>query len=160
VHTTSALSTKANKTGESFVCTLAQPIVDGDWVIAERGATVEGTIINSDPGGKVKGVASITVALTRIALADGGSVAISTSAISRKARSTKKKDAVKIGAGAGIGAAIGALAGGGKGAAIGAAIGGGGGTAVVLATRGDPAVIKGETPLTFRLRTPVTVTKK
>jgi hypothetical protein len=160
VYTASTLSSKANKTGESFVCTLSRSIVDGDWVIAEKGATVEGRIVNSDPGGRVKGVASITVALTRLTLADGRSVSLSTSSFSKRAKSTKKKDAVKIGAGAGIGAAIGAIAGGGKGAGIGAAIGGGAGTATVLATRGDPAVIPGESQLTFKLRAPVTVTKQ
>ena len=160
VFTTSALSTKSNKTGESFVATLAQPIADGDWLIAPKGATVEGTITNSDPGGRVKGVASIAVALTRITLADGRKVAISTSVYGKKARTTKKKDALKIGGGAGIGAAIGAIAGGGKGAAIGAAVGGGAGTGVVLATRGDPAVIPAESRLTFSLRTPITITQR
>jgi hypothetical protein len=67
---------------------------------------------------------------------------------------------MKIGIGAGIGAAIGAIAGGGKGAAIGAGAGGGAGTGLVLATRGDPAVIPGESQLTFRLQGPITVTKR
>ncbi|HEU4391865.1 MAG TPA: hypothetical protein VFV34_29030 [Blastocatellia bacterium] len=160
VFTTSALSTKTNKSGESFVATLASPIADGDWLIAPKGATVEGTITNSDPGGRVKGVASIAVTLTRLTLADGRKVPISTSVFGKKARTTKKKDALKIGVGAGIGAAIGALAGGGKGAAIGAGVGGGAGTGVVLATRGDPAVIPAESRLTFSLRAPVTVTEK
>jgi hypothetical protein len=50
--------------------------------------------------------------------------------------SSTKQDAAKIGAGAGLGAIIGAIAGGGKGAAIGAIIGGAVGTGGVLATRG------------------------
>jgi len=142
------------------VCTLSQPIVDDDWVIAKSGATVQGTIINSDPGGRVKGVASITVSLKRLTLADGRTIDLSTSSYSKAAKTTKKKDAVKIGGGAGVGAVIGAIAGGGKGAAIGAAVGGGAGTAAVLATRGDPAVIPGETLITFTLRAPITITKK
>jgi hypothetical protein len=134
--------------------------VDDDWVIARKGATVEGVINNSDPGGKVKGVASLTLVVKRLELADGRKVELSTGSFTRKAKATKKKDAVKIGGGAAGGALIGAIVGGKKGAAIGAGVGGGAGTAAVLATRGDPATIGGETRLTFRLRSPVTVTKQ
>ena len=90
-------------------------------------------------------------------MASGRVVGISTNTITREAKNTKGKDALKIGIGSGIGAAIGAIAGGGKGAAIGAGAGAGAGTGVVLATRGDPAVIPSETVLRFALRAPITV---
>ncbi len=54
-----------------------------------------------------------------------------------RGKSTTKDDAVKVGAAAGVGAIIGAIAGGGKGAAIGAVIGGGAGTAGVMSQRGQ-----------------------
>ncbi|HWO01363.1 MAG TPA: hypothetical protein VNS63_19035 [Blastocatellia bacterium] len=160
IYTTSSLSTKTNKSGDSFVGTLASAIVDKDWVIAKRGATVDGVVSNSDPGGKVKGVASLTLVVRRLELADGRRIELATSSFTKKAKATKKKDAAKIGGGAGVGALIGAIAGGKKGAAIGAGIGGGAGTAVVLSTRGDPATIPGESQLTFRLRSAVTVTQR
>lgn len=160
VFTESDLSTKTGRSGERFTASLGRAITDGDWVIAKRGAPVEGVIVNSDPGGRVSGVASIAVRLEKITLADGRRVNIETESYTKQAKSTKKKDAAKIGIGAGIGAAIGAIAGGGKGAAIGAGIGGAGGTGVVLGTRGDPAVIPGESQLTFRLTSPVTITKR
>jgi hypothetical protein len=160
VFTTSTLSTKSNKTGEPFTCTLAAAIVDGDWVIAQRGATVGAVIVNSDPGGRVKGVASMSVKLTHLTLSDGRTIPISTSSYAKQAKTTKKKDAKKIGIGAGAGAVIGAIAGGGKGAAIGAGVGGGAGTAVVLSTRGDPVVIPGESKLSFRLASPVKITQR
>jgi hypothetical protein len=138
---------------------LAEPIADGNWVIAKKGARVEGVIVNADPGGKVKDVASITVALESLTLADGRTVQLATSHFTRQAKTTKKKDATKIGIGAGVGAAIGAIAGGGKGAAIGAGIGGGAGTGAVLATHGDPAVIPAETRLRVTLKSPVTITE-
>jgi hypothetical protein len=134
--------------------------VDGDWVIAKKGALVEGVVVNADPGGRVRGVASMSVALRSIQLADGRTVAIATSSYAKESRTTKEKDAVKIGIGAGIGAAIGAIAGGGKGAAIGAGVGGGAGTATVLATRGDPVVIPSESLLSFKLSKAITVTKR
>jgi hypothetical protein len=159
VYTASPISTKTNKTGDTFTGSLSKAIVDGDWVIAKQGAPVEGVVTSSDPGGRVKGVASIAVALKSLTLADGRTVAISTGPYDKLAPTSKKKDAKKIGIGAGAGAVIGAIAGGGKGAAIGAGVGGGAGTAATLATHGDPAVIPDETLLTFRLSAPVTVTK-
>jgi hypothetical protein len=160
IYTASDLSTKNDRGGQKFSASLAQPIVDGDWVIAKKGAPVEGVIVSADPGGRVKGVASITVRLDSLTLADGRTIDLSTSSYTKQAKSTKKKDAAKIGIGAGVGAAIGAIAGGGKGAAIGAGVGGGGGTGVVLATRGDAAVIPSESQLTFRLTAPVKITKR
>jgi len=160
IFTAKTLSTKTDKDGERFVASLARPIVDDDWVIAKKGALVEGVVANSDPGGRVKGRASMTVRLRSLQLADGNTIDLSTSSYTKAAKGTKKKDALKIGIGAGIGAAIGAIAGGGKGAAIGAGAGGGAGTGYVLATRGDPAVIPSESQLTFRLQAPVTVTKR
>jgi hypothetical protein len=160
ISTAKDLSTKTAKDGDLFTASLARPIVDGDWVIAKRGALVQGVVVNSDPGGRVKGRASMTVKLRSLELADGRRVDLSTSSYTKEAKGTKKKDAMKIGIGAGIGAAIGAIAGGGKGAAIGAGAGGGAGTGLVLATRGDPAVIPSESQLTFRLQGPISVTKR
>jgi hypothetical protein len=160
VYTTSTLSTKTNQAGEEFATTLAEPITDGDWVIAKKGARVEGVIVDSDPGGKVKEVASITVSLKSLTLADGRTVQLATSHFTRQAKTTKGKDAKKIGIGAGVGAAVGAIVGGGKGAAIGAGVGGAAGTGAVLATKGDPAVIPAETRVSVTLKSPVTITEQ
>ena len=100
------------------------------------------------------------VTIESLTLADGRTVRLSASEFRREAKSTKGKDAKKIGVGAGVGAAIGAIAGGGKGAAIGAGVGGAAGTGAVLATHGDPAVIGAETRLSFTLRAPVTITEQ
>jgi len=54
-----------------------------------------------------------------------------------RGKSTTKDDVAKVGAAAGVGAIIGAIAGGGKGAAIGAILGGGAGTAGVMSQRGN-----------------------
>jgi hypothetical protein len=139
---------------------LAKAIVSNDWVIAKQGARVDGLIVDSDPGGRVKGVASMTVTLRRLTLADGRTVDLDTDTVIAEAKSTKGKDAKKIGIGTGVGAASGAIAGGSSGAAIGAAVGGGTGAAASLATRGDPAEIAGETELRFTPSTPITITEK
>ena len=68
-----------------------------------------------------------------------------------RGRSTTKDDVAKVGAGAGVGAIIGAIAGGGKGAAIGAILGGGAGTAGVMTQRGKD--IRLERGQQLRIRT-------
>jgi hypothetical protein len=158
--TSNEISTKTAQEGDRFEASLANAIVDEDWVIARKGARVDGVVVSVDPGGRVSGVASLTVKLTRLTLADGRTIALSTSEFTRQAKTTKGKDAAKIGIGAGVGAAIGAIAGGKKGAAIGAGAGGAAGTGAVLATRGDAAVIGAESQITVRLVSGVTITQK
>jgi hypothetical protein len=159
VRTTNALSTKDVTTGEGFVGSLEEPIVQGDWVVAQKGATVRGVVANADKGGRVKGVAALSIRVTQIETSDGQTIDVNTSAYGVQAKSTKKKDGVKVGIASGIGAAIGAIAGGGSGAAKGAGIGAGAGGGVVLATRGDPAVISSESVVTVTLQNPVTITE-
>ena len=159
VRTTRTLSTKTLKTGDEFDAVLDAPLMAGDREAFPKGAMVMGKVVESDPGGRVKGVASMAIALTMLHTADGQMLMISTSPISVEAQSTKGKDAAKIAAGTAIGAAVGAIAGGGKGAGIGAATGAGAGTAVVLGTRGDAAEVPSETVLDFSLRDPLTFSR-
>lgn len=156
VRTTNAMSSKTQAAGQSFSAYLEQPVVRAGQQIVDKGAEIEGVIVSTDRGGRVKGRASLSVQLTSFHTAGGATVKIVTNTLGYSARATKGKDAAKIGIGAGIGAALGAIFGGGKGAAIGAAAGGGGGTGLVLATRGAAAVIPSETVLSFALKVPVT----
>ncbi len=159
IRTTNTLSTKVVQTGESFVGSLEEPIMQGDWIVAKKGATVRGTVANSDDGGRVKGVAQLAIRITQLDTADGQTIDLQSSVYGVRAATTKKKDAVKVGVGSAIGAAIGAVAGGGSGAAKGAAVGAGAGGGAVLATRGDPAVIPSESVITFTLANPVSITE-
>ena len=134
------LSTKKNKTGDTFLAALSQPLVVDGFVIAEKGARAEGRIVESDPGGKVKGVSHLTLELTRVTTSDGQHVAIRTVSYSKDGETAMKKDAAKVGVGAALGAVIGAVAGG-KGAAIGSGVGGAAGAGDVMMTRGPEAVI-------------------
>ena len=131
-----------------------------DIVLAERGARVEGKVVEVERSGRVKGLGRLTIGLTKIQLSDGQRVDVTTDPWEREAESTKKADAVKVGVMTAIGAAIGAITGGGKGAAVGAGTGAGAGTGVVLATKGKAAQIDVETRIPFRLSNPLTVTEK
>lgn len=160
VTTISTLSTDTQAAGNAFRATLAEPIVEGDWVVAKKGADVEGVVVAATKGGRVKGTAELEVAITGITLSDGQFVRLDTSMAAAAAKSEKKKDVGKVAVTTGAGALIGAIAGGGKGAAIGAAVGGAGGTAVVMGTRGGPAVIAAGSTLSFKVKRPVEITEK
>ena len=157
IRTTTALTTKVAKTGEAFAASLTQSITVDGVVLAAAGAPVSGLIVLSDPGGRVKGKASISLTLRSIK-GTHGPIAIATDSKEAIAPSTVKKDVVRGGIMTGAGAAIGAIAGGGKGAAIGAGIGGAAGVGTAMATKGAPAEFPAETALTFRTKAPVTIT--
>jgi hypothetical protein len=154
------VTTERNVSGDLFTATLDKELAVDGFVIAERGARVEGRVVSSDRGGRVSGVASLAVELTRLHLSDGQWIAVPTESFSRTAEPTHGQDAAKVGAGAALGAVIGAIAGGGKGAAIGAGAGGAAGAGTVMATRGKAAALASETRLSFRLRSPVVVTER
>jgi hypothetical protein len=157
VRTTTPLSTKTAATGAAFAASLMEPIVVDGATLAAAGAEVDGVVVLSDPGGKVKGKASISVTLKSIA-GKHGPIAIQTNNREAIAKSTVKKDVARGGIMTGAGAAIGAIAGGGKGAAIGAGIGGAAGVGTAMATKGAPAEFPAESALTFTLKAPVTIT--
>ncbi|MGH9646777.1 MAG: hypothetical protein ACRD4E_08185, partial [Bryobacteraceae bacterium] len=90
IRTLTTLSTKDAQTGERFTATLAEPIVIEGKVISPRGTQVEGRVVDSDPGGRVKGVATISLRLTQLRVGDHN-VAIETRAVARQARATKRK---------------------------------------------------------------------
>jgi hypothetical protein len=118
---------------------------------------VRGRVVDAKESARVKGRASIQLTLTDIVRDNQKDVTISTKTYTAVAESTTKRDAAIIGGGAGVGAAIGAIAGGGKGAAIGAAVGGGAGTGTVLATKGKEVHYPPETRLTFTLSSSVEI---
>lgn len=154
------LSSEKNQPGDTFQATLDQAVVIDGFIIAERGARVQGRITELDRAGKVKGRAKLVLELTQLNTSDGQRVRVQTSPFERVAQSSVKKDALKVGIGAAIGAAIGGIAGGGKGAATGAGVGGAAGAGQVLLTRGEAAELGVETRLSFRLQEAVTLTEK
>ncbi len=139
---------------------LDEPLVVDGLVIAEKGARANGRVVDLVEAGRVKGLAHLSLELASVMLSDGQKVELRTARFEKEGPSSKTEDTQKVGIGAVIGAAIGAIAGGGKGAAIGAASGGAAGGGVAAATRGKPAVIPAETKIGFRVEQPVTVTEK
>jgi hypothetical protein len=157
VRTTAELSTANLSNGSTFDGILEHDLKSGYQVVAKARSRVTGVVVTSDPGGRVKGLASLTVAARAIVDANGNVVAISTDSYTADAGSTKKKDAVRTGVATGIGAIIGGIAGGGSGAATGAGAGAAAGVGVAMATRGAAAVIPAESLIELHLAAPVKV---
>ena len=151
-----AVGSDSSRIEDTVRAKVSKPIMIGGLTAVPAGSEAVGSVTGAEQSGKVKGLASISMRFNRLTAWDE-TQDISTAGISRQAATTKKKDATKIGIGAGAGAVIGAIAGGKKGAAIGTAVGAGGGTGVVLATRGEEVRLGAGTPLRTTLREPLTV---
>jgi hypothetical protein len=147
----SAVSTRTNRAGDAVTATLSRPIQVNGRVLVPAGTTFAGHVTTAAPSGRFKGRAVIGVRLDSFRL-NGRRYDLRTSAVERVSAAHKKRNAVLIGGGSAIGAAIGAIAGGGKGALIGAGAGAGAGTVGAGATGKKQVAIAAETPLRFTLR--------
>ncbi len=151
------LSSDRNRTGDTFVATLVQPLVVNGFVIARRGQSIGGRVGEVQKGGKVKGTSSLGFELTEITLVDGQQMPLVTQLISYSGGTSMGRDATAIGTTTGIGAAIGGVAGGGMGAGIGALAGAAASTIGVLSTRGHATEVYPESVVSFRTLAPLTV---
>ena len=155
------LSVQKNLTGDTFFATLEQPLVADGFVLAEKGARVEGKIIEVDKAGRMSGTSRMSLELTQVNTSDGQRIHLQTSTYTKDgAERNRKNDAAKIGGGAVLGAIIGAAAGGGKGAGVGAGAGGAAGAGAVLLSGSRNVTIPVETKLSFRIEKPITITER
>src|SRR6266404_4929077 len=151
------LSSDRNQPGDTFTATLAQPLVASGRVLARRGQTVAGVVVEAHKAGSVKGTSSLGLELTEISLVDGRQLPVKTRVIDRRGETSVGRDAEAIGTTTAVGAAVGAVADGGFGAGMGAIAGAAASTIGVLVTRGRATEVYPETPLTFRLETPIAI---
>ena len=123
--------------------------IDGHTVIP-AGAQVQGTVSNTDDGGRLKGAARLAVRFHQLILEDGTVMRFSSRSFERVGPSPGRTTATRTGGGAAVGALIGGLFGGERGAAIGGSIGAAGGAAS-SAGRARPVMMRTGTsiPVTF-----------
>ena len=122
------------------------------------GSVLAGAVTEVERAGKVKGLAHIAFRFHELTRTDDSErYRIETGSVSRTARATKGKDAVKVGGGALGGAIVGGIIGGKKGAAIGTAAGAGAGGAVVMSTRGEEVRLGRGATVSVRLSQPITI---
>ena len=140
------LSTQASQRGDTFEARVIEPR-------EYENAMVYGHVTHVRRAGRASSGSELQLAFERINLPDNRSANISAQVIQVvkehgnnvgkvdpeggvHSQGSTKDNVTKVGAGAGIGAVIGAIAGGGAGAAVGAVIGGGVSTGGVLASHG------------------------
>ncbi|HLK65525.1 MAG TPA: hypothetical protein VKU19_18940 [Bryobacteraceae bacterium] len=153
------LSSDHNQPGDTFSGTLMQPVVADGIVVAQRGQTVYGRVSEAQKA-HASNSSRLGLELTSLTLADGTQVPIRTQLVARQGGTTPPGvQAGTIAATTVVGTAVGAAADYGRatGAAIGAGAGAAAGIIGVLLTRNHPTVVYPETPLTFRVESPVVI---
>jgi hypothetical protein len=144
-----ALSSATAQVEDRFEATTAVDLREGNRVIVPAGSVMRGIVSSVKRPGRVDRTGVLTVAFDRITVGTR-SYPIRATVTDAIQSEGIKGDAGKIGAGAGVGAILGAILGGGKGALAGILIGGGG---TIAATEGKDVELAPGTILRVRMDT-------
>ena len=150
------VGSKISQPGQTFGGSLARAVEVEGQVVIPAGSRVQGEVVDAKTMGHFAGGALLELKLDSIHV-NGEQLPVETATVTETTKGKGKRTGVLIGGGAGVGAAIGAIAGGGKGAAIGALAGGGAGTAGSAYTGNKEIVLPAESAVAFTLRAPLRV---
>jgi hypothetical protein len=145
-----AMDSRHSQPGTPFDGVVLNDIFSDGMVAVPRGATVQGRVSNTQPGGSLRGRGGIALELTDVTV-DGHKYSFATTPWSHAGYD---KTGQTVGTTAGLGAAgamIGAIAGGGPGALLGAGLGAIAGLGVSSASRQGEATVPSEAIVSFRL---------
>jgi hypothetical protein len=148
VRTLDSIQSKQGEVGQSYRCTVDQPVSLNGRQAAARGADCVLQIVEMKSAGKLKGSNELQLVLSQIRL-NGNLVSVETGAATITGKGKGKSTALRTGIGASAGAGLGAILGGGKGAAIGSGVGAAAGAASSALTSGPEVKVPAETLLTF-----------
>jgi hypothetical protein len=151
------LTAKRIKAGTVFDATVLNDVIADGEVAIPRGASVQGTIVESNPSGAVGGKGQLALQLTSVSLSGRNYPIVSDTWTHYGRDKTGQTVGSAVGLGA-FGALIGAVAGGGAGAAIGAAAGGAAGIGASAASGRNDVVVPAEAIISFHLAQPAGVT--
>jgi len=151
------LSSDRSHEGDTFTGSLMQPVVVDGVIVALRGQTVYGRVAevakqHSDKPSRLR------LELTSLSLVDGTQAPLQSQLVAFQGGTTPA--GIQAGTVVGtttVGAVAGGIAARGAGAAIGAGTGAAAGIIGVLLTRNHPTIVYPETPLTFQVTAPVTI---
>jgi hypothetical protein len=150
------LTAKRIKAGTIFDATVLNDVIADGEVAIPRGASVQGTIVQSNSSGAVGGKGQLALQLTSVSLSGKNYPIVSDTWTHYGRDKTGQTVGSAVGLGA-FGALIGAVAGGGAGAAIGAAAGGAAGIGASAASGRNDVVIPAEAIISFHLTQPAGV---
>jgi hypothetical protein len=151
------MSSKNTAPGTAFDGMVLSDVVAGGSIAIPRGASFQGTVVDSHTAGQLGGKGELKLQLTSISF--GGKVYPVTTDFWWHEGVSKTPNTVGNTVGlASVGALIGAVAGGGVGAAVGAGIGGVAGLGVSSASGRGEASLPPEAIVTFHLTQPADVT--
>lgn len=144
-----SLNSRYNRVGDRFTASIVEPVQVDGRVVLPQGTRVIGRVTSVTRAGRASKAGTLGVEFVSIERPSGeydlmaSLASLDESENERideegavKGESSKKRNAVFIGGGAGVGAAIGAISGGGKGAGVGAAAGAVAGVAGALLSKG------------------------
>jgi len=142
-----------NPVGSRFTASLETNLQVAGVVVAPAGTRIYGRLAQSKEAGRAGGKSELQLELTDIVI-NGNSYPVLSSDYTVQGSNSGKRTARRVFGGAGLGAAIGAIAGNaGKGAAIGAVVG----TTAAVAQKGEKVTVPSETLLEFRLQQPASL---
>jgi hypothetical protein len=142
-----------NPPGSRFTATLETNLVVNGVVLVPKGNTVYGRLEEAKQAGRATGSSELQLELTDIVV-HGTAYPLLTSDYQVKGSSSGKRSARRLLGGAGLGAAIGAIAGN---AGMGAAIGATAGAVGAVAQKGKSVNVPSETLLEFHLQQPASL---
>jgi len=150
------LDSKHTQPGTAFEAVVLNDVVADGYVAIPRGASVQGTVVDAERAGALKGRGELALQLNGVTLA-GWNYPL-TSGVWSNVGGDKTARTVNSALGLGVvGAIIGGVAGGGAGAAVGAGVGGAAGVGASAASGGGQAYIPSEAILIFHLTQPAAV---
>ncbi len=154
VRMTDAVDSEKATLGQTFRCSIDEPVKVGDQTVIPRGTDALAKLVQDQQSGKFEGRTVLTLVLQQVMI-NGRMQDITTGNVTQASGSRGARTAKVVGGTTALGAIVGALAGGGKGAAIGAASGAAVGGAAEVLTSGQKVKIPSETRLTFTIQQPV-----
>jgi hypothetical protein len=151
-----SITSETAQPGDTWNGTVQEPVVVGDRIVIPAGSLVTGVVSGAKPA--EKGSRAVLVLGVKSIEANGKSYAVSATADSIVAGSTRARNVGAVAGGAAAGALLGkAIGGSNKGALIGGLVGGAAATGAVAASKGYQATVKEGAEMTFHVNTSVTM---
>jgi len=156
VRTNDTVNSESSRPGSRFTGTLETNLMLDDKIVAPRGATVHGRLVEASAAGRTSGRSRLSLELTDVVI-NGTANPIMTQTYALRGRGQSGRTTRRGLRGAGLGALVGSVAGGGGGAALGATLGAGAGKTTAVAGGGQQISLPSGSLIEFRLAQPASL---